>query len=312
MQQQNEQMESRWQKIGTQGEVLAIDSKKWAAVIDTETGMMWAINPIKTANFPNPRKMLTWSDARAWVDYVNTQGWCGFNDWQLPDVFDLKTLIITNKQGGLCIDQNLFKDFSTNRVCNSVWSSTSSSDVYAWVTSFDQGREFTSLKNNCRTVRFVRYIQKDITNKWIKIGVQGEELAIDSSCWAAAIDTKNQLMWAINPNKTADFPHSNEKMTWSEVIAWVDYANTKGWCGFNDWRLPTIYELKALLTEEKQPTYFIEEAIFNDIKHIMYCVWSSSSFDSWAGCVRFDFDNKKANYYLIYHHKAHIRLVRSV
>ena len=111
---------------------------------------------------------------------------------------------------------------------------------------------------------------------WQKIGQQGELLTFDAPHWAAAIDKKTQLMWAINPSKTANFPNPSKRMNWYDAMAWADYVNTQGWCGFNDWRLPTIDELKTLRTKSKQPNLFIREHVFNDINTEHYWVWSSS------------------------------------
>ena len=72
--QQNEQTENRWQKIGQHGELLNFDALHWAAAVDKKTKLMWAINPSKTADFPNPKDGMKWDDAMVWADYVNTQG----------------------------------------------------------------------------------------------------------------------------------------------------------------------------------------------------------------------------------------------
>ena len=218
-----------------------------------------------------------------------------------------------NKEDGIFIDKHLFKDINTSRVCNSVWSSSSSSNIYAWVVSFDQGREFTCLKENARTVRLVRYIRQDIPTRWQKIGLQGEKLIREASEWAAAIDTKNKLMWAINQNKTIAFPNPKRKLTWDEAKVWVEDVNIQGWCGYHNWRLPNIDELKTLITKVEHPKFFIDEDIFDDIKYIkermyLYNVWSSSSFDSWIGGVKFEYGT--ANYWY-QASDAYLRLVRS-
>lgn len=145
---------------------------------------------------------------------------------------------------------------------------------------------------------------------WQKIGLNGEKLAADAPHWAAAIDKKTQLMWAINPSKTANFPNPNKGMNWEDAVAWAKYVNTQGWCGFNDWRLPTIDELKTLFIKHRQPTLHLNEAIFNDTNKY-YGVWSSSpvaSYSNYAWIVNFSlgldyFSVKSNNYY--------VRLVRS-
>jgi hypothetical protein len=146
---------------------------------------------------------------------------------------------------------------------------------------------------------------------WQKIGLQGEKLAVDSLQWAAVIDEKTKLMWAINPNKTADFPNPKEKMTWDEAPAWAKYVNRSGWCGYKDWRLPTIDEIKTLLTKEKQGDVFICVDVFTDINTKYYWVWSSSpvaSNKSSAWIVHFGNGN---GYHLNKSDNDYVRLVRS-
>jgi hypothetical protein len=144
---------------------------------------------------------------------------------------------------------------------------------------------------------------------WQKIGLQGEKLAVDAPQWAAAIDEKTNLMWAINPSKTADFPNPNEKMTWDDAQEWAKNVNRRGWCGYNNWRLPTVDELKTVLLPKKQAHLFIREDVFADINTNNYWVWSSSPFadgSNSAWIVYFDYGyNGKCV-------KDYVRLVRSV
>ena len=146
---------------------------------------------------------------------------------------------------------------------------------------------------------------------WQKIGLQGEKLAVDAPQWAAVVDEKTKLMWAINPSKTADFPNPKEKMTWEEAQAWAKYVNTQGWCGYKDWRLPTIDELKTLITKKKRGDLFIRVDIFTDINDFMYWVWSSSPVASSSDSARL------VNFYNGYdgyndkNFSSYVRLVRT-
>ena len=88
---------------------------------------------------------------------------------------------------------------------------------------------------------------QDMENHWQKIGLHGELLAIDVPQWSAVIDKKTQLMWAINTSKTANFPNPKNEITWDDAQVWVTQVNKSGWCGFADWRLPTIDEQKTCL-----------------------------------------------------------------
>ena len=45
-----------WQKIGLQGEKLAVDATQWAAAIDEKTKLMWELTPVKRRTFPIQKK----------------------------------------------------------------------------------------------------------------------------------------------------------------------------------------------------------------------------------------------------------------
>ncbi len=143
---------------------------------------------------------------------------------------------------------------------------------------------------------------------WQKIGLQGEKLAVDAPQWVAVIDEKTKLMWAINSSKTAYFPNPKEKMTWDEAQAWAKYVNRSGWCGYNNWRLPTIDELKTLCTP-KRLNLFIREYVFTDIADCKYAVWSSSPYA--FNSARVVYFNDGSNHHDEKYFKRSVRLVRS-
>lgn len=146
---------------------------------------------------------------------------------------------------------------------------------------------------------------------WQKIGTNGEILPVDALQWAAVIDPKTKLMWAINPSKTADFPNPKNRMKWDDTKRWVDYVNSQAWCGFNEWRLPRILELKSILVDTKSVSLYLREDVFNDIDRTMYCVWTSSKWARYSNYVRVvDFSNATfGNDYISSYH--YLRLVRS-
>ena len=148
-----------WQKIGSQGEKLAVDAPQWAAVVDEKTKLMWAINPSKMANFPNPKKEMTWDKAQTWAEHVNTQGWCGCTNWRLPTIDELKSLITKEEQDDLTICTNIFADINTKNYW--VWSSSlvTYDSSYAWLVYFGNGYGSNDYKGNSNHVRLVRSVQ---------------------------------------------------------------------------------------------------------------------------------------------------------
>ena len=145
-----------WQKIGSKGEKLAADALQWAAARNEKSGLMWAVNPYTAANFPNPANAITWHQAQEWVKKVNSTGWCGYNNWRLPTVEELKTLLIVEKQQGLHIRRDVFPDITSNIYF--VWTSSPyvGNGSYAWFVGFDLGGTNGGNKGANDYVRVVR------------------------------------------------------------------------------------------------------------------------------------------------------------
>ena len=146
-----------WQKIGRSGKRLAVDATHWVAVIDKKTNLMWAVNSSKRSGFPNPNKQITWNEAHNFCKRVNhSSGWCGYHDWRLPSIDELKTLLTKYKQSNLYITEEVFIDIPSTYYW--VWSSSSVANDggYACVVSFNEGNDCKEYKNNDNYVRLVR------------------------------------------------------------------------------------------------------------------------------------------------------------
>lgn len=143
-----------WQKHGLNGGILEITASQWAALTDGKTGLMWAVNSGQ-ADFPN-RGNLTWQAAHDWVKSVNQKGWCGYYDWRLPSIEELKTLVL-QKNGAYDLTryQRLFTEsFATQWF----WSSSPCPNYgnYAWNVYFFNGGDNYYVKDSNPYVRLVR------------------------------------------------------------------------------------------------------------------------------------------------------------
>lgn len=153
-------------------------------------------------------------------------------------------------------------------------------------------------------------LQKQFTG-WDKVDFAGCELPVHAVQYAAVIDQKTKLMWAINPHISANFPNPAKAMTWQEARDWLKYVNRRGWCGYKDWRLPTVEELKTLMLPKKQHDFFMRQDVFTDISAGIYGVWSSSSYadyGNYAWFVNFNSSNVGGNYKT---YSYYVRVVRS-
>ena len=67
--------------------------------------------------------------------------------------------------------------------------------------------------------------------RYIKIGDDGALLKADAEEWGAVLDTRTNLMWAVEVLPRQTWKQAPEKLTTA---------------GFKDWRLPTVEELFCL------------------------------------------------------------------
>lgn len=128
---------------------------------------------------------------------------------------------------------------------------------------------------------------------WRKVGNNGEVLPANGERWAAVIDERHNLMWAVNWQAADAFPNRGE-LTWynpdratnggspgnpnngQNIHDWLQRVNQEGWCGYHDWRIPTLEELKTLLTDSIHTYYHIREDVFTDMGGLGSRFWSST------------------------------------
>ena len=88
-------------------------------------------------------------------DTFNQQGYAGYNDWRVPDVNELKTLIdkIKGKEGNY-IDADVFPENNGDWI----WSSSpyASYSDHAWIVYFSNGGSYNDYKSYVDNVRLVR------------------------------------------------------------------------------------------------------------------------------------------------------------
>lgn len=106
----------------------------------------------------------TWCNTKAFIDRMNAsnngQGYCGFNDWRLPNIEELNSLLdygtADNQNNGhqIAIDEFYFK-FTQG---SNYWTQTNDARLpeNAWSIRFDFGANYSEKKNAAYLVRLVR------------------------------------------------------------------------------------------------------------------------------------------------------------
>lgn len=231
----------RFTKMCAQGNDLPVEAPAWAMVRDNRDKLIWEI---KTTDGSIHNNALTcnWEDANTlFVDELNRQVLGGFSDWRLPTSQELSGLLDYTRVSP-AINTDFFPN--TNPFGGRYWTS-SLEDQYeppwGWYVDFVTRDISESYPLHPGYVRGVRGEQEDQSNRF----VDNDDGTIT--------DTRTGLIWTV---KTSDAweQGSDDRLSWGDAVAWVAELNDNEYLGHNDWRLPSIDELK-LFPEDKQ-TYW--------------------------------------------------------
>ena len=127
-----------------------INDKVW---IDTDTPLTWQIEV--------DSKKYTWDEAFEYIQKLNNEQYCGYEDWRIPTLDELKTLVTNEKykcENGYeyKIKMTFLKSMNNNDEWASYWSSTAPYRVSAYYLSFINGFTYDTLKTKSMYIRSVR------------------------------------------------------------------------------------------------------------------------------------------------------------
>ena len=133
-----------------------LDKGVWT---DSNTGLMWSRISIgqrwENGQCVGDAKKLNWENAKKECKNFRL---AGFNDWRLPTINELKTLMIQGKHGYNCPKDVLFQPVKNDY--GFYWSDSSYANYgLMWGVYFDDGYSYGNGKGNYDYVRVVRSIQ---------------------------------------------------------------------------------------------------------------------------------------------------------
>jgi len=87
------------------------------------------------------------------------------------------------------------------------------------------------------------------------------------------LDYTTKLMWHQNG--------SNDRIVWEKAKEWISALNSRGYAGYNDWRLPTVEEAASLLEPSKSNDLYIDSIFSYKQRWIWTGDRRNSSGDLW-------------------------------
>jgi uncharacterized protein YpmB len=104
-----------------------------------------------------------------------------------------------------------------------------------------------------------------------KISKDAKTVITKDSGVTAWVDIDTGLTWEVKSDTT-----KNLVMSQKECHAYVDNLNVIEYSGFSDWRLPTLKELKTILTKEKSGFMYTKAPLS---KNSNYGYWTATKYD---------------------------------
>ncbi len=273
-------------------------------VLDTVTGLTWTQGADWSGNgVLNASDKMTYAEAVAYVDTLNAQNYGGYNDWQLPSIKQLYSLIdyrgtdpnpMAGNSAGLTpfIDDSAFEfaygDTSAGeRIIDSQWATST-----LYVGTVMNGTQ-AMFGVNFADGRIKGYpavggpggVDKEYYVRFCRGNDAYGVNDFKDNGNGTISDGATDLMWAQSD--------SGVGMGWEDALAWVQQKNAENYLGHNDWRLPNAKELQSLLDYTRSPDttgsaaidpLFDATAITNEAGQADYAFyWSGTTFLRFTG-----------------------------
>jgi len=271
-------------------------------VTDSLTGLVWAQNAnlLGTVDADNDTDdiagdgAVTWQHALDYVAKLNNENYLNHNDWRLPNVNELESLL-NSQLFGPALPLN--HPFTNVQLLHFYWSSTSyaNNTGSAWFVDMNSGFVNYYYKTSNYYVWPVRAGQcGSLGNSVICLPKTGQTLCYNTAgatitCAGTGQDGEIQagVAWpsqrfADNGETVTDSLTSLEwtknanlggYKTWQQAL---DYVKTLNTGNHNDWRLPNERELRSLADYSKYNPALPQGYPFTNVQSSLY--WSSTSY----------------------------------
>lgn len=233
-------------------------------VLDNVTSLTWTQGADwNDDGAVNAADKFTYSEAQDYVDTLNALNYGGFDDWRVPSIKELYSLIDysgtdPNPMGldtsGLVpfIDDDVFEfaygdTSSGERIIDSQWvtstlyvSTVMNNDTAMFGVNFADGRikgyPAESSGGGFEKTFYARFCRGNTDYGTNVFSDNGDGTVMDNA---------TGLMWSQSD--------SGVGMNWEDALAWVQQMNDENHLGHDDWRLPNAKELQSLVDYTRSP-----------------------------------------------------------
>lgn len=263
-----------YNKLDAAGNDLPDGAGIWSMVRDNITGLIWEVKT-DDGSIRDKDNTYTWydsnpatnggnagtpgdgTDTEDFINALNDTNYGGYHDWRIPTNKELSSIV----NYSLGCRPTISVSYFPNTAVPYYWSSTTLAPYndYAWGVYFDDDKysDMGISKSDSLFVRAVRGGQPGALDDFI---IHGD---------GTVTDTSTGLMWQ---QITLQWqPNTAWPFKWQEAL---NYCENLKLANYDDWRLPTVKELRSLVDYSRQYPA-INPLVFPDTE-ISY--WSSTTF----------------------------------
>ena len=269
---------------------------------DNLSGLMWVrdVSPLSTACGGGDNT--AWSDAIDFVTCLNNNNHLGYNDWRLPNVNELATLINLGSDDPVNWLKTEGFNIGYSASGYKYWSSTTTPDLAqrALIGWLDQWAVTWLPYESAAQVWPVRLGPQDsvdpayLFNVW-KTGQTQSFHSFDDGYFKRGIlwpsprfsdggngtihDNLTGLTWSRNSNAPGPAGcKTGTIMTWPEALAYAQCLNSNSYLGYSDWRIPNRWELGSLIDRSQDNPPLPAGHLFESVQPGEY--WTSTTIET--------------------------------
>jgi hypothetical protein len=236
-------------------------------VYDNVTRLTWTKSPDLDGDGDiDADDKMSFNEALNYPNTLNAQNYGGYNDWRLPTMKELYSLMNfsgTDPMGpqttGLIpfIDTDYF-DFAygdetagERNIDAQFWSS----NAYIGIVFGNQSATFGLNLADGRIKGYPTsgYIVKKNYVYFVRGNTNYGINDFNDNGDGTVTDNATGLMWSQDDNGDGVNTGPRSGMTWEQALAWVQQKNNERYLGYSDWRLPNAKEMQSILDYSRAP-----------------------------------------------------------